>query len=45
MVSATDCTPWKRIEMPTTPGTRMVANADWAAGAAPPIPWPIFGKT
>ena len=26
--SATDCTPWNMIEIPTTPGTRTVANED-----------------
>ena len=39
------------MEMPTTPGTSTVANADEAAAAArppPPLPptaWPILGKT
>ena len=46
MASAIDCTPWNMIEIPTTPGTRMVAKADSCAGAVPPpMPWPIFGKT
>ena len=27
MARATDCTPWNMIEIPTTPGTRMVAKA------------------
>ena len=46
MMRATDWTPWNRIEMPTTPGTRRVAKADSAAGPPPPpMPWPIFGKT
>ena len=45
MASAIDCTPWNMTEMPTTPGTRMVANADSAAVPCPPMPWPIFGNT
>ena len=46
MVRAIDCTPWNMTEIPTTPGTRIVANADSAAGPLPPpMPWPIFGKT
>ena len=32
MARAIDCTPWNMTEIPTTPGTRMVANADSAAG-------------
>ena len=32
---ATAWMPWNMIEMPTTPGTRTVANADSAPGAAP----------
>ena len=31
MARAIDCTPWNMIEIPTTPGTRIVAKADWAA--------------
>ncbi len=45
MARAIDCTPWNMTEMPTTPGTRMVANADSAAAPCPPMPCPIFGKT
>ena len=45
MASAMDCTPWNMTEMPTTPGTRMVANADCCAEPCPPMPCPIFGKT
>ena len=32
---ATAWTPWNMIEMPTTPGTSTVANADSAAGSLP----------
>ena len=35
MARAIDCTPWNMIEIPTTPGTRIVAKADSALG-----PWP-----
>lgn len=45
MLSAMDCTPWNMIEMPTTPGTRMVANADAPVAPPPPTDWPIFGNT
>ncbi len=46
MTRATDCTPWKRMEIPTTPGTSRVAKADSATGPPPPpMPWPIFGNT
>ena len=46
MARAMDCTPWNMMEIPTTPGTRMVAKADWAAlPCPPPMPCPIFGKT
>jgi hypothetical protein len=46
MASAIDCTPWNMTEIPTTPGTRMVAKADSAAVPfPPPMPWPIFGNT
>ena len=46
MASAIDCTPWNITEIPTTPGTRTVANADCAAvPCPPPMPCPIFGKT
>ena len=45
MASAIDCTPWNITEIPTTPGTRMVANADCAVVPWPPIPCPIFGNT
>ena len=45
MFRAMDCTPWNMTEMPTTPGTRMVANADSAAVPCPPMPWPILGNT
>ena len=45
MVMATACTPWNMIEMPTTPGTSTVANADSASGLwPPPMPCPILGK-
>src|SRR5215472_13077074 len=30
MARAIDCTPWNMTEIPTTPGTRTVANADCA---------------
>ena len=43
--SATDCTPWNMMVMPTTPGTSTVAKADSAAVLPPPIPCPIFGNT
>ena len=44
--SATDWTPWNMIEIPTTPGTSTVANADSATRPCPPpTPWPILGKT
>ena len=46
MASAIDWTPWNITEMPTTPGTSTVANADSSAGRAlPPTAWPILGKT
>ena len=45
MASAIDCTPWNMIEIPTTPGTRMVAKADSAFAPWPPMPWPILGNT
>ena len=45
MASAMDCTPWNMTEIPTTPGTRMVAKADCCRGPWPPMPWPIFGNT
>ena len=46
MLRAMDCTPWNMTEIPTTPGTSTVANADSAAmPPPPPMPWPIFGKT
>ena len=32
-------------EMPTTPGTRIVANCDCWAEPCPPMPCPIFGNT
>ena len=35
MVSAIDWMPWNMIEMPTTPGTSTVANADCRCRAAP----------
>ncbi len=35
MARAIDCTPWNMTEIPTTPGTRIVANADSARGAVP----------
>ena len=31
MASAIDCTPWNMTEIPTTPGTKMVAKADCSA--------------
>ena len=46
--SATAWTPWNMMEIPTTPGTSTVANADEAAPPPPPVPptaWPILGKT
>ena len=45
MASAIDCTPWNMTDMPTTPGTRMVAKADCCGAVPPPMPCPIFGKT
>ena len=45
MASAIDCTPWNITEIPTTPGTRIVANDDDAPAPLPPMPWPISGKT
>ena len=45
MASAIDCTPWNMTEIPTTPGTRMVAKADCWAEPWPPMPCPIFGNT
>jgi hypothetical protein len=45
MARAIDCTPWNMTEMPTTPGTRIVANSDSATVPWPPMPWPIFGNT
>ncbi len=45
MLSAMDCTPWNMTEIPTTPGTRIVANADCWASPWPPMPWPILGNT
>ena len=45
MASAMDCTPWNMTEIPTTPGTKMVAKADCSAALRPPMPCPIFGKT
>ena len=44
---ATAWIPWNMIDSPTTPGTSAVAKADSAPGMplAPPMPWPIFGKT
>ena len=36
MASAMDCTPWNMTEIPTTPGTRMVAKADCSTGPRPP---------
>ena len=35
MFSAIDCTPWNMTEIPTTPGTRIVAKADCATVAVP----------
>ena len=45
MFSAIDWTPWNITEMPTTPGTSTVANADDAAADWPPTAWPICGNT
>ena len=45
MVSAIDCTPWNMIEIPTTPGTKIVAKAVDAPGPPPPTAWPILGNT
>ena len=45
MARAMDCTPWNMTEMPTTPGTRIVAKADCCTGPRPPMPCPIFGNT
>ncbi len=45
MASAIDWTPWNMIEIPTTPGTRIVAKSDSWALVCPPMPCPIFGKT
>src|SRR5579863_5557856 len=45
IASAIDCTPWNMTEIPTTPGTRIVANADCCTVPCPPMPWPIFGNT
>ena len=45
MASAIDCTPWNMTEIPTTPGTRIVANADSATIPCPPMPCPILGNT
>ena len=45
---ATDWTPWNMIEIPTTPGTRIVANGisdEPPLDELPPIAWPIFGNT
>src|SRR5215470_19791452 len=35
IASAIDCTPWNMTEMPITPGSRIVANADCSAGSGP----------
>ena len=43
--SAMDWTPWNMTEIPTTPGTRIVAKADSSTRPWPPMPCPIFGKT
>ncbi len=46
IASAIDCTPWNMIEIPTTPGTRIVAKSDSAPRPLPPpTPWPILGNT
>src|SRR5580700_5760458 len=45
MARAIDWTPWNITEIPTTPGTRIVANADCCTGPRPPMLWPIFGNT
>src|SRR5689334_24485317 len=45
MFSAIDWTPWNITEMPTTPGTSTVANADDAAADWPPTAWPLCGNT